>query len=176
MRSFFARRAHLRVLRAHGDPERMREEAEQVEEGAVLRHVVVAIEVGGKAPHEPLELLDLIPHLDAGLVRLGPLGLDARVPHELPLPVQQRGDAPRIGDRRPQREVDVKPHPQPRAPERLELRRIGPAIHHEGGAGHDAVLVALEDAPAHAPREAEVVGVDDEPARRAHRCPITRRK
>ena len=103
----------------------MREEAEEVEEGAVLRHVVMAVEVGGKAAHEPLEFLDLIPHLDAGLVRAGALGLDPRVPHELPLPVQQRGDASRIGDRRPQREVDVKPHPEPRALELLELRRIG---------------------------------------------------
>src|SRR4029453_11426466 len=81
----------LRVLRAHGDLQRSGEEAEEVEEGAVSRHVVMAVEVRGKAPHEPLELLDLVPHLDAGLVRYRALGLAARLPHELSLPGPGRG-------------------------------------------------------------------------------------
>src|SRR6266581_7782803 len=74
-----------------------------------------------------------------------------------------------------QREVDVNSHPDPGVARAGELFAVDVGGDQHGRARHDAVTMRVQDARAHAGREAEIIGVDDQTACHA-RVPCTMRR
>src|SRR5262245_18058343 len=133
--------------------------------------------MGGQAPHDLSEHVDLIPQLDPRLVGTGARRRLAGIADEASLGVHEGGHAPRARHGGAQGEVEMHAHPQARGLQLLELRGRDLAVHEERGARHDARPPRFENAAAYALRQAEVVGVDDEALRRLRHCfPMTFRK
>jgi hypothetical protein len=126
--------------------------------------VMVGVQMRRLAPHEVGELLDLRVHLALDVPCIGPRRGVARVADEAAVGVDERSPA---GERPTEREVDVNADAEPAVAERGQLLGVDRRRGEQGRAGDDAVAVCRQDAGADTRREAEVVGVDDEPP--AHR-------
>src|SRR6266850_861568 len=124
------------------------------------------------AADDLLEALELSGHLGLDVFRIGLGGRAARVADEASVPVDERVGR---GEWLAQREVDVNPHPDPGVARAGELFAVDVGGDQHGRARHDAVTMRVQDARAHAGREAEIIGVDDQTARHA-RVPCTMRR
>src|SRR5688500_14144332 len=104
-------------------------------------HVVVAVEMSRRLPHELVERFRLAPQL-----------------------IVRRGDVVEVDDRSVALvgHVDVQTDGQPRvvAGERGG-RLAGATVHHQAGAGDDPGTVSLDDSSVYAVAKAEIVDVDD---------------
>ena len=155
-------RAHEIVLAPHRHLEGAREVENEVEDGRVPAHMVMAVEMGGEPSHDGPERVDLGAELDARLVDVGARGGLARVPDEPALRVHEGGHALGAGHGAAQGQVQVHPHPEVRSCQLLDEGGRDLAVDEERGARDDAVAMRLENAAGHAGSEPEIVGVDDE--------------
>ena len=122
------------------------------------------VEMGGRVLRQRLEALDLRGDLALDVVSFRTRGRPARVAHEGATAVDQRGAT---RERLAEREVDVQTEAEAGVARARNDARRHVAVHQHRRARHDAVAMRGEDTRADARREAEIVGVDDQPPRHA---------
>ena len=166
-------RPRLRVLAAHGHAERARRRrarrrapARTGPRGGACRDASAAASPASRsarsAPRPP-------PARRAPRPAPPPAARRART-----RPLPSTSERPRV-ERLAQREVDVQPQAQAAVASPGQLLTIDVQRDHHRGARDDAVAVRGQDPRAHAAREAEIVGVDDQHPLTARRPSMTKR-
>jgi len=116
----------------------------------VPMHMLVRVDMGGIASHQPPEPVELADDLQLDRRRVVlPHNLIKRCPFAVPA--------------HPFTQIEVQADTQPwRAPRVLRRRRRPRPVHHQAGTRDDSVLMAPDDTFVDARRLTEIVGVDDE--------------
>jgi hypothetical protein len=126
-------------------------------------HVVMAIDVGGRASHPALEGPELGAELIADLFWMGQL-VDARAALlKPPLLIEECEKRLVRAERLAEGENEVESGRERRDPASLRESGVrGGGVHHEGSGGDDSAFVSFDDSLHHARRETEIVGGHDE--------------
>src|SRR3990172_2644743 len=157
------RPARFLILAADGNPELLGQGEHDIPDRPMAADVMVAVEMGRLPAEESNEHGHLGAQFEHYLFRLGLRGLPERIADELPAGAEQRGNLLGGRDRLAERQGQMEPDAEPGRLQAVEHGPAQPRVRYQRGAGDDPPPVGLENPPTHAGRQAEVIGVDDQP-------------
>src|SRR3989304_1616122 len=157
------RPARFLILAADGNPELLGQGEHDIPDRTMAADVMVAVEMGRLPAEKSNEHGHLGAQFELYLFRLGLRGLPERIADKLPAGVEQRGNLLGGRDRLAERQVQMEPDAEPGRLQAVEHGPVQPRVRYQRGAGDDPPPVGLANAPTHAGRQTEVIGVDDQP-------------